>query len=256
MIANKSYAICTLPRSGSNYLCQLISSTGQLGKPDEYFNAQGQQSLGQQLLGQQVSENQTYPNQRDLQIQKILSAGTTANGVYGLKLFPNQHDRIRRYVDWNQSLPNLKFIFLKRYDILGQAISWKKVSQTGQFRSDMNSKNQLHYNKDYITKRLRDIVRLNARWELYFAQNGLQPLRLHYETIVEAPQATIDQISQFLQVKDQCAIDFSKIGLEIQSDQTSRDWRDRYLAESKTPNFIPKLGRSFSDALGSILAKL
>ena len=32
------YAICTIGRSGSSYLCQLLESTGVLGLPREYFN--------------------------------------------------------------------------------------------------------------------------------------------------------------------------------------------------------------------------
>ena len=35
----RGYAICTEPRSGSVFLCRLLRSTGVLGKPTEYFNA-------------------------------------------------------------------------------------------------------------------------------------------------------------------------------------------------------------------------
>jgi LPS sulfotransferase NodH len=36
----RGYAICTSARSGSNWLCYLLSSTGQLGHPREYFNVE------------------------------------------------------------------------------------------------------------------------------------------------------------------------------------------------------------------------
>lgn len=37
----RGFAICTAPRSGSNFLSQLVASTGQLGRPREYFNGPG-----------------------------------------------------------------------------------------------------------------------------------------------------------------------------------------------------------------------
>ncbi|MGP8122502.1 MAG: Stf0 family sulfotransferase [Xanthobacteraceae bacterium] len=37
-LADRGYAICTMPRSGSNFLCQLLASSGCLGRPLEYFN--------------------------------------------------------------------------------------------------------------------------------------------------------------------------------------------------------------------------
>jgi hypothetical protein len=34
---NLSYLICTTPRSGSNFLCEVLRGTGVAGQPDEYF---------------------------------------------------------------------------------------------------------------------------------------------------------------------------------------------------------------------------
>ncbi|TPL71848.1 hypothetical protein FJ941_28635 [Mesorhizobium sp. B2-3-13] len=41
----RGYSICTSPRSGSNFLCQHLSSTGVLGHPLEYFNGRGRRFL-------------------------------------------------------------------------------------------------------------------------------------------------------------------------------------------------------------------
>src|SRR5262249_46474418 len=32
-----SYLICTTPRSGSNFLCEVLRATGVAGDPDDYF---------------------------------------------------------------------------------------------------------------------------------------------------------------------------------------------------------------------------
>jgi LPS sulfotransferase NodH len=41
----KGYAICATPRSGSNFLSQLLESTGRLGRPLEYFNGPARREL-------------------------------------------------------------------------------------------------------------------------------------------------------------------------------------------------------------------
>ena len=40
--ADRGYTICANGRSGSNLLCQYLSSTGLLGHPLEFFNPDGQ----------------------------------------------------------------------------------------------------------------------------------------------------------------------------------------------------------------------
>jgi LPS sulfotransferase NodH len=34
---NLSYLVCATPRTGSNFLCEVLSSTGVAGYPGEYF---------------------------------------------------------------------------------------------------------------------------------------------------------------------------------------------------------------------------
>ena len=75
--------ICTTPRSGSNYLSQILESTGVLGRPREYFNGPARRVL----------DDPSYPDDVEAQIERILTDGATANGVYALKLFPDQFRR-------------------------------------------------------------------------------------------------------------------------------------------------------------------
>ena len=58
------YAICTAPRSGINYLGQLLESTGVLGRPREYFNAQGRRNV----------DDPTFPDDPREQIQRVKTA--------------------------------------------------------------------------------------------------------------------------------------------------------------------------------------
>src|SRR5262245_15212814 len=121
----RGYAICTQPRSGSNLLCQYLASTGRLGYPLEYFNTPGRRALG-------IPD---YPEEPVRQIEYILHHGATPNGVYGVKLFSFQHDLIAPTVRWTEALPRLRFVYLDRKDLLGQAISWTRGIQSNQYRA-------------------------------------------------------------------------------------------------------------------------
>lgn len=117
--ADRGYAVCGSGRSGSNLLCQYLSSTGLLGHPLEYFNGPGRRRLGYPA----------FPDAPEKQIDCILTIGATANGIYGVKVFPNHLDLIAKSVRWTQLLPNLAFVLLKRRDLLGQAISSLRAAQ-------------------------------------------------------------------------------------------------------------------------------
>jgi LPS sulfotransferase NodH len=106
--ANRGYAICTSGRSGSNLLCQYLSSTGVLGYPLEYFNGSGRRRLGYPA----------YPDDPSQQTGWILTEGATPNGIYGLKIIPAQAELIEKSIRWTELLPNLRFVLLKRRDIL------------------------------------------------------------------------------------------------------------------------------------------
>src|SRR5262245_15968954 len=119
-VARTGYALCTEPRSGSNYVCWLLDTTGVLGHPTEYFNVQTMRfGLGMR----------DYPSDPESQLSAITRLGTTSNGVYGLKLFSWQFD-LAKSTNWARRLPSLRFIHLVRLDVLGQAISHVRALQT------------------------------------------------------------------------------------------------------------------------------
>src|SRR5277367_1440273 len=99
----RGYAICAEPRSGSSYLTWILRSTGVLGMPREYFNAES-------LAGR--PEFADYPADADGQIAEIVSRGATPNGIYGVKVFSRQFDKVKDS-RWAERLPDLSFIHLE-----------------------------------------------------------------------------------------------------------------------------------------------
>ena len=227
----RGYAICTSPRSGSNFVCQLLAGTGVLGRPLEYFNGPGRRFF----------DDPEYPDDPHAQLRRITSMGRSPNGIYGLKVFAHQHDWIADKVAWTRELPNLHFIFLTRRDLLGQAISWAKAEQTGQYRHTQTAHRDPVIDSGRVMARMAAIARENARWEMFFARNGLQPVRLVYEDVAAHPQDGVDRVAAELGLGGRVVADLAHVQVRIQRDAFSEAWRHRFLDECGNLDFIDNL---------------
>jgi LPS sulfotransferase NodH len=218
----RGYAICTTPRSGSNFLCDLLSATGQLGRPVEYFN----------LDGRRRYDDPAYPDDRIEQIKAVVSRGATANGIYALKLFPHQHEKVARRVPWYTCLPDLAFVHLERHDTLAQAISLTIAAQTGRYRSSDTARREPVYDGRQIRKHLNGLVDDHRTWRLFFALTGIEPLRLTYEDVSERPAEAVKAIAALVGVplapESTAAL---RSSLEVQRSTASDAWRKRFLDE-------------------------
>jgi len=230
MVRQRGYAICTQPRSGSNLLCQFLSSTDQLGYPLEYFNGPGRRALGLP----------DFPDAPELQIKAVLRLGATPNGVYAVKLFASQFAAFSRGLQWMDLLPNLHFVYLTRDDLLGQAISWARALQTEQYRSTQPAKRLAVYDTDLIRFQLTAIVRERAQWETFFARTGIEPLRIVYERFLENPSSYVDLVATLVGVENP-AVDQRKVDLAIQRDAVTEEWKQRFRAENGDPNVLDDL---------------
>lgn len=226
----KGYAICTVVRSGSTWLTELLRSTEVLGNPNEYFSTD---------MMQRARRN--YPADRESQIKLVLSEGMTPNNIYGLKVFPRQFDLLSSEVLWTKHLPNLRFISLERRDILGQAISRVRAHQTQQWRADHEAAADPVYDAEEIWQSLRFVARQQARWRLFFGRSGLNPLYLVYEDILQDPQGTVDAIAALVGLEPSPKVNVDAIKIEVQRDETSTEWRERFLKKYSDPDHLPPL---------------
>ncbi len=246
MVRQRGYAICTQPRSGSNLLCQYLSSTDQLGYPLEYFNGPARRAFGLP----------DFPDAPELQIEAVLRLGATPNGVYAVKLFASQFAAFSRRLRWMDLLPNLHFVYLSRDDLLGQAISWARALQTEQYRSVQPAKRLAVYDADVIRSRLMAIVRERAQWEAFFARTGIEPLRIVYEGFLEGRSSYVDRVANLVGIENP-VVDQRKVDLVIQRDAVTVEWEQRFRAENGDPNLLddlfpdlPSLVRKICSGLG------
>ncbi len=218
----RGYAVCSAPRAGTTWLCQLLESTDTLGKPIEYFNGP--------FLRRIV--HPAYPERSRLQARCVLRMGATTNGIYGFKILADQHEVVSAKLDLAAMLPNLNFVYLKRNDLLGQAISFARARQTGQFRST-HKPGTAKYDRRFIEDCMGFLSREYEYWEGFFAREKISPLRLVYEDVLKDPQRAIESVAALFGTSAQIGTDSSAITLAILRDAVSDDWRQRFLEEKR-----------------------
>lgn len=191
----RNYIICATPRSGSNYLCELLSSLGLAGTPEEHlWDPEG-----------------TAPEPLAERWPRVVKAGTGANGVFGLKLIGHQAERLERELPavlgmpgeglarvLAASLDDPKYIALTRRDHVRQAISFTRAKQTRQWRSMDCATGAPRYDSDAIAESMGFLVWDEANWEEFFARNRITPYRLAYEELESDAGASIHEFLMYL----------------------------------------------------------
>jgi trehalose 2-sulfotransferase len=233
------YVICTEERSGSNLLCQHLESTGVLGKPHEVFKY--------------AAAVARLRHARASGLYDHLKPATTANGVCGFKLFSGHFDFITG-TDWLERLPALQFVYLERRDLLGQAISLVKATQTRSFRASVTPVAETFYDRAAIAFALKRLTLAQARWRIFFATNDLRPLHLIYEEICEDPMAAVRSIAERVDV-DVAGLVSSAPAMRVQRDAISDEWRERYIQDAGGLRRLAPLGLSALRNSGGTVAR-
>lgn len=234
-----TYAIATQARSGSNLLISALKETKVLGWPTEYFN----RSMIQQ--GRFEGADGTVEQQCRL----IRNSATEPGGVCGMKLFPRQFDWAAEHVHLPEWFPDIHWVWLRRRDILGQAISWEFAGQSLAWTSFAQAARQPVYDFNKISRKLAVVSMSDARWNHYFAARRITPLEVWFEDL---PHGGMEQVIGHLAQKADVspAKDWkAHVKLERQSDPAKDEWRERFLADCKTdmhPLMPPRLAPSFS----------
>ena len=193
-----------------------------LGQPTEYFNVETMRGRG----------HADYPTEPAAQLAEVLRLGATPNGVYGLKLFTRHFEAIAD-TGWAERLPALKFIHLTRLDLLGQAISHVRASQTWQWTAYRPPKGEPRYDFQTIRGELVALINAQARWTYYLARNGAPVLHLIYEQMIQDPQGTADAVARFVGVETPVQIDPAQIRATPQRDALNEAWRERFVAQAR-----------------------
>jgi LPS sulfotransferase NodH len=226
------YVIASSERSGSTYLCLKLWQTGLLGAPWEYLNYQTEMK---------AMAKRWQTNDVDAYMRHVVQCRTSANGVFAIKAHHHHFSYVlEHYPRLLDALPAPRFISIRRRDRLAQAISLARAMQTNAWSSFAQQENEPVYDAVLISRCLHKIdLQING-WAAWFASRAIEPLVVDYDELVARPDDIVDAVRRFVGIAesgdaepgDAPALPIPMV--ERQADQTSDDWRSRYLVEALT----------------------
>jgi trehalose 2-sulfotransferase len=233
-----SYLLCATPRTGSNFFCEVLSSTGVAGRPEEYF---WQRSFWYECWG--VSDFPSF-------LDQVREHGTSRNGVFGSKLMWDQvNDLLRELVTLlgvteesparvlEAAFPNLHYVWLRRTDRARQGISHYRALETRRWRSTDTSSSppEPAFNFESIRSLMRLCEWEDASWREFFQQNTITPLVVSYEELAAAPVVTACRVIDHL-------------GLEVPERLPTDTWRHQRQADTLTDEWVARYGAELANS--------
>ena len=188
-----SYLVCSIPRSGSSLLCELLASTGLAGAPAEFFHPDKMEVL-QRRWG--VDELDDY-------LRELLARKTSPNGVFGTKAHWGQYQPLFGESDPRTVLPEP----CARCSSPAGTGCARRCPGCGRCRRSSGStqdgprvERPEVFDHEHITQKLGRIDREEEVWESLFDRHGIEPHRVVYEDFVEAQEETVRAVLDALGV--------------------------------------------------------
>ncbi|TPM25012.1 Stf0 family sulfotransferase [Mesorhizobium sp. B2-3-4] len=241
-----AYIICGTPRTGSTLLCDLLASTKKTGAPHSFYRRQNilewaeEWNLSARAAMSELDFNTAYLN-------ATIKAGKGGTGIFGLRLMRENLGELSAILD--QIFPGLPsdkarlekafgsvlYLHLSREDKLAQAVSLVKAEQTGLWHVAPDGTEiervappaEPRYDFQRISGEVAELEAYDAAWNTWFAQQGITPLRLGYESLSGDPAAALVAICRTLGVLPPNVADV-KPGVAKLADETSLDWMRRF----------------------------
>ena len=241
------YILCTSPRSGSTLLCTLLEATGIAGAPESLFYLPDLEDWRDRLGVPTIADEHA---QLTALIAAALEHGRAGTDIFALRqqrhsfaflcqklavLYPDAPTDLARL---QRAFGNTLFIHLTREDKVAQAVSYLKAEQTGLWHvapdgSDFERTGQgaPAYDGDAIRAKVQTLTDYDRDWTAWFAEQGIEPLRLSYDELSTAPIATLHRVLESLGLDPQAAAGIEP-GVRKMADARSRDWIARFRAEA------------------------
>lgn len=215
--------LCFTNRCGSNYLAQLLATTGAFNEAGEFFNAETvlehAAPRGLRSLAAYFSALPTLLSRSDR-----IAAKT---GIDQLVMLADVGilDALRA---------RATFLLLERQDRLGQAISRVIAWQNGRWTTAHASNvpdSALVFDRTAIDIELAEIARANAAFSLFFSVNGIVPVHITYESLLADPASAAGAVTARMGLPALCTRP-EKVAIHRQANAVNAAWRDSYRAGS------------------------
>lgn len=240
------YIICATPRSGSTLFCQYLASTGVAGVPASYFRKEGLHEYAE--YWQILRPDGNYDFADYLAVTR--KAGSTDNGVLALRIMWSTLAEVT--VHLSQLYPDLadddvgllekvfgrlRFIYLRREDLVAQAISLYRAQQTGYWHVDEGQAPEQPptFDFDAINSFVDELRQDNLDWQSWFRKVGAEPMPVVYEDFAANPKTTISMVLRFLEIEPPANMQLKASNQRL-ADETTTLWLNRYGEEVEKRN--------------------
>ena len=231
MNTDKTFFICTTPRTGSSLLCDLLMrSCPELGTIRECFGSWLNGNFG-------FRENlRSWLDIAESDIcacwDKMCAAFSGKTGYFGVKVMFHQVGFLQRLLDIKGlSLNEFNLLRLERRDKLRQAISWYKMKETGyKAFSDIPAAGakQVDLSFEDLEQTLLDIYNDEYGWKLVFDSYGIKPKTIYYEDFMSQSNqaAVMQEVIDCLSLPCDWSDDRERSLLDTHYRVQSDDWND------------------------------
>jgi LPS sulfotransferase NodH len=237
----RCYVVCAIPRCGSNLLTDGLHATRRAGRPKQFFLEKAEPEYA-------AAHNLDLNRGFAAYVRDIVRLTGTSNEIFGFKLMSwyldNFLDRLRRTGEFGgadtndidllrNAFPRLQFVHVVRRHKLRQALSKARAEQTGLWKVQEGKKVQEEprFDAQLIERCLKDGEMQETAWECFFERNAIKPFRVEYETLSENYEKTIRAVLDFLKISVARGQRLGPPTTVRQSDELSRQWEERFLAE-------------------------
>lgn len=232
--------LCAVARSGSNLLADGLVQVRRAGRPGQYFLPQNEERT---KLDHGIGADASFA----AYVRALVSAASSANGVFGFKVmgwylekFLTRlretgafGDATTRDIEMlRRAFPRLRFVQIFRRNKVRQAISKARALQTGvwKIQDGATPKAEAQFDAQLIARCMNDIAREEKIWAGFFERSGVTPFWVEYEQLSCDYDGTIRGVLDFLGVKLPRRIKISSPVTISQTDTTSWQWEQQFLA--------------------------
>ncbi len=225
-------------------LCGLLESTGIAGRPASYFR-RDYRDVSPDSGGVPGTAGPTID---DAFIEAAVAAGSTPNGVFGVRVMGETMPELTVALASGRSgearpdvelltatFGRTRFVHLRRRDVVAQAVSWARAEQTHFWHPGeevIPGGRSPQFDRDLIGELVGRIDSLEAWWRGWFAGQGIAPYELTYEDLAAHPVSAARAVLGFLGL-DLPAGRAIVARHRRQADDLNADWITRFRAEAR-----------------------
>lgn len=236
-----AYIVCATHRSGSNLLCQMLWHTGIAGFPQEAFSPTRRAIIAGQH-GLATDPEKDYAGY----IRELMEIRQSPNGIFGAKMMWKHlpgfcaafgGDPTCPWITLREQLPSLRCLWVRRRDVVRQAISLVKAKQSKIYNTlqlqegKKADTTEIRYDFAAIDKAVNRLRKEDEAWAGFFRDSGIVPAEINYEDFARDFDSHIRRVLAHLGAVIPADFRTPETNYTRQSDATNDEWARRYEAD-------------------------